>query len=471
MLSNSRLVVFPLTCVVVACLAACSAVPPSSPPEVVVPAQFWQASLFQLARPATAPVPDAWWTLFNDPVLNGLQSQLLDHNFNLQAAVAAVDVAQAALGSSRAAVMPAVGVTGGATRSTANGTTAPATSYTAQAVLATWEVDLWGRLRAGVSASEARLDASRYTLAATRLSLQATLVQTYLAARSSQALQAILVRSLESYAQSLAVVENRYAAGIVTSADVAQAKSQWLSTQAQLAEARLQGAQFNHALALLVGQAPAQFVLAANPFQDRAGIDLPPLPPIPEQLPSQLLERRPDIAAAQAQVAAANAQIGAAEAAFFPALTLSASAGVRGSELANVFQAPNQLWSLGTALAVSLFDGGARTAAKASAVATQQQVVATYRQTVLTAFQEVEDNLAAAGYLAQAVQAQTQALVAAQQALAVIQNQYKAGTVAYLNVLTAQNTVLTSERSLLDARNRQLAAANQLLKNIAGRWD
>ena len=460
-----------MTLVVAACLCACSAVPSTPLPEVAVPARFGQAGVFQLARASTAPVPDAWWTLFNDPVLNDLQARLVGHNFNLQAAAASVDAAEAALGTSRAAALPSVGLTGGATRSAANGTVAPATSYTAQALLATWEVDLWGRLRAGVSASEARLDASRYTLAATRLSLQATLVQTYLAARSSQSLQAILERSVESYAQSLKVVENRYAAGIVTAADVAQAKSQWLSTQAQLAEARLQGTQLTHALALLVGQAPAQFVLAPNPFQDQAGIDLPQLPSIPEQLPSQLLERRPDIAAAQAQVAAANAQIGVAEAAFFPAFTLSASAGVRGSELGNLFQAPNQLWSLGTALAVSLFDGGARAAAKNSAMANHQQVVAAYRQTVLTAFQEVEDNLAASGYLAQAVQAQTQALAAAQQALAVIQNQYKAGTVAYLNVLTAQNTVLATERSLLDARNRQLAAANQLLKNIAGRWD
>lgn len=174
--------------------------------------------------------------------------------------------------------------------------------------------------------------------------------------------------------------------------------------------------------------------------------------------------------AAERQVAAANAQVGAAQAAFFPALTLSASAGVRGSELGNLFQASNNLWALGSAVAVSLFDGGARDAAKASARAGHDQTVATYKQTVLVALQEVEDNLAAAGQLGQSVQAQRQALAAAQQALDVLQNQYKAGTVGYLNVLAAQNTVLSAERSLLDARNRQLTAVNQLLKNIAGRW-
>lgn len=453
----------PLACALA--LAGCATPVPYQRPDVAVPAHFAQTGAFAPANPAAANVPDAWWMLFNDPVLNALQTGLLADNLNLQASAAAVAVAQAALVTSQAGALPVVGLTAGASRG-ATGGGAPATAYTAQGVLATWEVDLWGRVGAGVNAATARLDASRYTLAATRLSLQATLVQTYFAARTSQALQTILARSVQSYAQSLKLVENRHQAGVATLADVAQARSQWLSTQAQLAEARLQGNQLTHALALLVGQVPSTFVLAANPLLT----DLPALPAVPEQLPAQLLERRPDIAAAERQVAAANAQVGAAQAAFFPALTLSASAGARGSQLGNLFQSSNSLWSLGTALAVSVFDGGARTVANASAQASHQQTVATYKQTVLVALQEVEDNLAAAAQLAQSTQAQTQALAAAQQALDVLQNQYKAGTVGYLNVLAAQNTVLSSERSLLDARNRQLAAVNQLLKNIAGRW-
>lgn len=443
-------------------LSACSSPAPYQPPEVAVPTQFSQAALFRQANPAAADVPDSWWTVFRDPVLDELQTRLLAGNLNLQAAAAAVDAAQAALASSRAGVLPTVGLNAGATRSASPGSSA-ATVYTTQGVLATWEVDLWGRVRSGVNAADARYQASRATLAGTRLSLQATLVQTYFSLRSSQALQGILTRSVDSYAQSLALVQNRYQGGVASQADVVQARAQWLSTQAQLEEARLQGTQLRHALALLLGQAPGAFDVAANPLPTV-------LPAVPDQLPAQLLERRPDIAAAERQVAAANAQVGAAEAAFFPALTLSASAGVRGSELAGLFQSPHQLWSLGTAVAVSLFDGGARTAAKASAQASYQQTVATYRQTVLAALQEVEDNLAAATQLGRSVALQAQALVAAQQALVVLQNQYKAGTVAYLNVLTAQNTVLSAERNLLDARNRQLAAVNQLLKNVAGRW-
>jgi NodT family efflux transporter outer membrane factor (OMF) lipoprotein len=446
-------------------LSACSSPTPRPQPEVAVPVQFSQSAPFRQANPAAADVPDAWWTLFHDPVLNDLQTRLLAGNLNLQAAAAAVDAAQAALATSRAGALPSVGLSAGASRSASPGSS-PASAYTAQGVLATWELDLWGRVRAGVEAADARHQASRATLAATRLSVQATLVQTYFSLRSSQALQRMLARSVDAHAQSLALVEHRHQGGVASQADVVQARSQWLSTQAQLEEARLQGTQLRHALALLLGQAPGAFEVAANPLPT----DLPAVPAVPEQLPAQLLERRPDIAAAQRQVAAANAQVGAAEAAFFPALTLSASAGVRGSELAGLFQSPHSLWSLGTAVAVSLFDGGARTAAKASAQAGYEQAVASYRQTVLTALQEVEDNLAAATQLGRSADLQAQALAAAQQALAVLQHQYKAGTVGYLNVLAAQNTVLTAERSLLDARNRQLAAVNQLLKNVAGPW-
>lgn len=452
-------------------VAGCATPPPESTrPAMDVPARFAGSSLgnglLQPANPAAADVPDAWWTLFNDPVLNDLETRLLADNQNLKAAAAAVAVAQSALRAAQAGALPAVGLTAGATRSDGSSTSGPSTSISAQGVLATWELDVWGRVAAGIDAAAARLDASRHTLAAQRLSLQGVLVQTYFAARTSQALQTILARSVQSYEQSLKLVDNRQQAGVATFADVAQARAQLHSTQAQLAEAQLQGKQLVHALALLVGQAPGAFTLAANPLPT----DLPALPAVPEQLPSQLLERRPDIAAAERQVAAAQAQAGAAAAALFPAITLSASAGARGGELARLFQSPNHIWSLGTAVAVSLFDGGARDTAKASAQASQQQAVATYRQTVLTALQEVEDNLAAAHQLAQTVQAQTQALAAATQALEVLQNQYKAGTVGYLNVLTAQNTVLSAERSLLDARNRELAAVNQLLKNVAGRW-
>ena len=290
------------------------------------------------------------------------------------------------------------------------------------------------------------------------------MAQTYFSLRAAEANVQILRETLQAYERSWELTRNRQQAGVASVADVAQAESQYKSTQVQLLEAETTRTQLENALAALLGQAPASFSLPATGA-------LPQPPVVPAQLPSQLLERRPDIAAAERRVAAANAQIGVAQAAFFPALTLSGTAGYRGSELSNLFNAPSLFWSLGPQLALSLFDGGARTAAVESARAANEQAAATYRQTVLTALQEVEDNLTAATALAQEQQLQTEALAAAQRALEVVSNQYRAGTVGYLNVITAQATVLSAQRSLIDVRSRRLAAVNTLLKNVAGRWE
>ncbi len=247
-------------------------------------------------------------------------------------------------------------------------------------------------------------------------------------------------------------------------ADVAQAESQYKSTQVQMLEAETTRTQLENALAAPAGPGPRQLQPARHGHAA-------PAPRGARPAAIATAERRPDIAAAERRVAAANAQIGVAQAAFFPALTLSGTAGYRGSELSNLFNAPNLFWSLGPQLALSLFDGGARTAAVESARAANEQAAATYRQTVLTALQEVEDNLTAATALAQEQQLQTEALAAAQRALEVVNNQYRAGTVGYLNVITAQATVLSAQRSLIDVRSRRLAAVNTLLKNVAGRWE
>jgi NodT family efflux transporter outer membrane factor (OMF) lipoprotein len=451
-------------------LGACSTTPPSPVPAMAVPPAFKEAALFVPANPAAAEVPDAWWTVFNDPVLNDLQAQLLRDNLSLQSAAAAVATAQAALGSSQVALRPTVNVTGGVSRAAGSSSGSNGTTYTAQGSLASWEIDLWNRVGAGVDAAGARVQASRDTLAATRLSAQATLTQTYFSLRQSQGLQVLLGRSVQAYAQSLTLVQHRHGAGMATAADVAQAQTQVYTATAQLAEAQLQAAQLQHALAGLLGRAPAAFDLPAWPQSHTQADALPEPPALPVQLPATLLERRPDIAAAERQVAAANAQLGVAKAAFFPALTLSVSGGVRHNGLADLFQAGNRFWSLGPTLALAAFDGGARTAAQDAATATRDQAVVTYRQTVLTALQEVEDNLAAAAYLDQEVQAQQQALAAARRSLAVVQAQYQAGTVSYLNVVTAQTTALSAETSLLATRNRRLSATTTLLKNLAGRW-
>ena len=452
-------------------LSACSSVPKYQKPALDMPVRFKEAEdfsrTFAAANPAAADVPDAWWTLFNDPVLNDLQARLPQGNPSLQASAAAVALAQAAVASSRAGLFPTANLTAGASRAANVATSPRGTSYSLQGGLSSWEIDLWNRIGAGIDAAGAKLQASRATLAATQLSLQATLAQTYFSLRTSETLALLLAQTVDAYAKSLVLTQNRYQGGVASAADVAQAQTQLKAAQAQQVEARLQRAQLEHALATLVGQTPAAFSLAANTLADSL-----PLPPaVPLQLPSSLLERRPDIAAAERQVMAANAQIGVAGSAFFPALVLSLNGGVRGNSLATLIQSANKFWSIGPSLVLGVFDGGARQAASDTARAAYDQTVATYKQTVLAAFQEVEDNLIAASALQEEAALQHESLVAAKRALEIAQNQYKAGTVSYLNVVTAQTTALGAEQALLNLRNRQLVAVNLLLKNLAGRWD
>lgn len=255
----------------------------------------------------------------------------------------------------------------------------------------------------------------------------------------------------------------RYDGGVAARTDVLQAQTQLKSTQAQAADLSAQRAQLEHAVAVLLGVAPASLGLERNAV-------LPPAPVVPQMLPATLLERRPDIAAAQRRVTAAYAQIGVADAAFFPDLTLSANAGYRGSTLAKLVSAPNLLWSLGTSLTEAIFDGGQRKLASAQARAAADRATATYRQTVLTALQEVEDNLVLSDQLQREAQLQGEALQAAERNLEITRDQYRAGTVSYLSVVIAQTAALSSESNLLTVRNRLLSAVNQLLKNIAGRW-
>jgi len=465
-----------------ALLAGCSTQSAYQRPALEVPAQFKEATpeaaeagIWRPADPSRAQVPDNWWELFGDEQLNRLQQQAATGNQSIAQAAARLRAAQAAVASSQAGLFPTLGSTAGATRSRSGGASGASgtggntgssgnisTNYSL-GLNASWELDLWGRVSGTVSASQASAQASSDDLAAARLSAQASITQTYFSLRAADASVRLLQETLQGYEQSLKLTNNRYRAGVASSADVAQAEAQYKSTQAQLIEAQTSRAQLEHALAALLGLPPAAFSL-------EAGAELPPPPEVPAMLSSQLLEQRPDIAAAERRVAAANAQVGVARAAFFPALTLSATAGYRGASLSNLVSAPNLFWSLGPSLALALFDGGARTAAVESARASLDLAAATYRQTVLTALQEVEDNLVTASALAREQQVQIEAVAAAQKALDVVNNQYRAGTVAYLNVLSAQTTVLSARRSLIDVRNRRLAAVNTLLKNVAGRW-
>lgn len=458
------------------CVAGCAMAPRHERPALDAgPAFKEQAAaaahgVWQPARtdPAAAPAP-AWWTVYGDPVLERLQQQAEADNPGLAQSAARLRAALAAVGAARAAEWPTVGATAGSTRSRtptqqANGSVVPRFATSDSLGLNTsWELDLWGRIDANVSAARAGADASAADWAAARLSLQASVAQAYFALRTAEAQGRLLADTLQAYERSWQLTRNRQAAGVASAADVAQAEAQYQSTQVQWLETRTTRSQLEHALAALLGQVPAQFSVEPTG-------ELPTAPVVPAFLPSELLLYRPDIAAAERRVAVANAQIGVARAAYFPVLSLSASAGTRGAALADLFRAPSLFWSVGPALAASVFDGGARSAAVESARASHAQATAAYRQVVLAALQEVEDGLAAAATLAQQERVQRDALAAAQRALDVVETQYRAGTVGYLNVLSAQAAVLSARRALIDLRSRRLAAGNTLLKNLAGRW-
>jgi NodT family efflux transporter outer membrane factor (OMF) lipoprotein len=447
--------------VMLAVLGACTHTAPYQKPQIEVASAFKEAGLWHQTRAPGQRVPEAWWQVFNDAALNQLQTDLLSDNENLKASVAQYQLARAAMGLSRATLLPTLGLSANGSRADNGSVGASVNNSLALGASASWEVDLWGRLSGTVAVAQAKWQASEQDLAAVRLSLQGTLTQTYFSLRAADAQIALLDSAVAAYQRSWDMTQNRYAAGVASAADVALAQTQLKSTQAQLIEARSSRSQLEHALAVLTGKAPAGFGLAV-------AADLPTAPEVPELLPSTLLERRPDIAAAERRVAAALAQAGVAQTAYFPTLNLSGSAGYKGTSLADLVSAPALFWSIGPTLALSVFDGGARQAAQDSADATAQQALASYRQTVLLAFQEVEDNLVQAVRLEEERGVLTESLLAAKKALEVVTNQYKAGTVSYLNVLTAQSQALSVERSLLDVRHRRLLASAQLLKNVGG---
>jgi NodT family efflux transporter outer membrane factor (OMF) lipoprotein len=453
-------------------LAACSVAPVYKAPEVPVPAQFSE-DLWKTAQPQTVDVPDEWWRQFGDPVLSDLMVRVNVSNETVLLNLAKLRQAAGVVDANVAALFPSLGVSAGATRaknvvttsSSGVNTVAPAIvpTYNATGSLS-WDTDLWGKLSETANVSRAQAASAQANLMAARLSVQIALAQAYFALRTSEAQGDALRRAVQSNQKNLELTQNRYKGGVASSGDVAAALSQLKSTQAQKLDQEILRAQDEHAIAVLLGVAPSSFKLEPTH-------QLPHVPAAPKLLPATLLQRRPDIAAAERLVAAANAQVGVARAAFFPNITLSASGGWRANRLNDLVNAAHKFWSFGPATALTLFDAGARDAVTAQAWAALDQAAATYRQTVLSAFQEVEDNLVAAGRLEQEAQVQAEAFSAAQRSLEVTLNQYKAGTVSYLNVVSAQNSALTAESTLIGVRNRQLVAVGQLLKNAAGRWD
>lgn len=436
------------------------------------PASYKEAGHWKPAQPSDNVPRGNWWEIYRDPELNALMAQLDAANPSIQVAEAQYRQARALAQQARSAFFPTIGASASTTRSggrggvsSNNGVSAGGVSNSYNLSLdASWEPDLWGSIRRSVEAGNAGAAASEASLANARLSAQSELAQDYFQLRVTDQIQALLDQTVSDYEKSLQLTKNQYAVGVAQRSDVLQAQTQLQSAQAAAVDNRVTRAQFEHAIAVLIGKPPASFTLAPAPLRAV-------LPDIPVGLPSELLERRPDIAAAERLVAQANAKIGVAEAAFFPTLTLSAAGGFQSNSFANWLTLPSRVWSIGPQLAATLFDAGLRRAQTQQAVAAYDQQVATYRQTVLGAFQEVEDNLAALNYLAREAVLQNDAVASAKETVGLVLNQYKAGTVSYLNVVVAQATAYTNERTALQVMGRQFSASVLLVAALGGGWD
>jgi NodT family efflux transporter outer membrane factor (OMF) lipoprotein len=444
-------------------LASCSAGPDYVRPEANVPAAYKELPEgWKIASPQDCDSQFEWWKLYNDPILNALEAQVDVSNENLKAADAAYRAAQAAVSESRTSFFPSLSLNASATRGKTANRLKPETTTSASAG-ASWDIDIWGRIRRLVESNEAHADASAADLAAARLSAQADVASNYFNLRGQDSLKKLLEEIAQGQQRTLKIAQDRYEVGVVSKADVAAAQHQLNSTRAQAIAIGIQRARYEHAIAALIGKTPDTYTLAPSEFTTEA-------PVVPVSVPSALLERRPDIAAAERQMAAQNAVIGHQTATFFPSLGLSASYGFGSSNLNNLFQASNALWSVGGSIAETIFDAGAREARIDAATANYDKSVAFYRQTILTAFQEVEDQLAALRILAQQAEAEKSVVSSAREAERLILNQYKAGIIPFSSVVIAQSATLSSEQSALDVRRERLLASVSLIKALGGSW-
>ena len=463
MKANPLMISAPLAVFFLLALGACAVGPDYQKPEMQVPTAYKeQQGVWKPASPKTADA-GPWWSIYNDPVLDGLMKQVSISNQNLKAAEAAYREAHALADAARAGLFPTVGVDTSATRS-ASGSPSKAANRFALSASASWEPDIWGNIRRNMESAEASAQASAADLAAARLSAQADLATDYFDLRVQDEQKRLLDETTEGYQDSLKITQNQYKAGIVAKADVMQAETQLKSAQANAINLGIHRAQLEHAIAVLTGKAPAEFSIEATKADAV-------IPDVPIEMPSLLLERRPDIAAAERQVAADNAQIGVAIGAFFPDITLSASYGFASAALSTLLKSASNVWSVGPALALTLFDGGARSAQVDVARARYDQSVATYRQTVLTSFQDVEDQLASSRILAQQATAENETVKSAEEAEKLTRNQYKAGIVPYTTVVVAEAASLSNQQSALNIRRDRLLASVSLIRALGGGWD
>ncbi|MQT40493.1 MULTISPECIES: efflux transporter outer membrane subunit [unclassified Pseudomonas] len=467
---GSRLLGLVLTGVL---LSACAVGPDYQRPELAVPQQFNAVDGWTQANPSDALERGAWWELYADPQLNALVAKLNSNNQSVAQAEAQFRQAQALVRNARGAFLPSADLSVGKTRSS-QGTGSSNSSLTSSSsgirdtlnaqVGVSWEADVWGKLRRGLEANEASAEASYADLAAMRLSQQSELVQNYLQLRVIDQQKRLLEATVEAYERSLKMSENQYRAGISGKDAVAQAQTQLRNTQASLIDLIWQRAQFENAIAVLTGQPPTGFKLVEIN-------DIPKLPAIPVSVPSQLLERRPDIASAERSIIAANANIGVAKAAYYPDFSLSLSGGYSSSQYQDWISVPNRFWSVGPKISLPLFDGGQRSAEVDRNEAVYDQTVAKYRQTVLDGFREVENYRIQLKVLGDETVVQEQALESARESLRLTTNQYKAGLIAYLDVVNVQTTALSTERSVLNLLQSRLIASVQLIAALGGGWD
>src|SRR5271163_2686569 len=435
------------------------------------PASFKESGQWQPAHPGDQANRGNWWEIFGDAELNQLEEQVATSNQNLKVYEARFREARAAIRFNRAAQFPTI-------------STSPSASYvkssdfsqsfpskiqeasTGSFVLPfdlSYELDLWGRVRRSVAAAREEAQASDADYETAKLSLEAELALDYFELRSADAQKQLLDDTVKAYTDNLQLTLNRFKGGVAPKADVAQAQTQLDTTRVQDTDVTVQRAQFEHAIAILIGKPPADFSLATAPLNSQ-------LPSIPIGLPSELLQRRPDIAAAERRVAEANQQIGIARAAYFPTVSLGAAAGFESTHI-DLLEGPNVFWAVGPALAETLFDAGRRRATSESARANYDATVATYRQTSLTAFQEVEDNVAALRILEHETQQQQQAVASSQESVQLFTNRYNGGVDTYLQVITAQTTELANERNAIDIQRRRMDASVLLIKALGGGWN
>jgi len=466
-----------LTCLVLM-ITACSIGPQYQRPEVRVPAaykesppvSFKAADGWKAAQPSDDVSRGQWWGVFQDPELNALEEQVDISNQTLAVAEAQLRGARAAIGVARAALFPTVtgtaSVIGARQSLNRPGASNPSSATRADYLLSadtSYEIDVWGRIRHNIEASTSSAQASAADLETARLSIHAELAVDYFALRGLDAQRQLLDFTITAFERALELTTNRYNAGVASQVEVLQARTQLENTRAQAIGVGVQRAQFEHAIAILLGKPPADFSIPQAPLTL-----LPPALPI--GLPSELLERRPDIASAERDVAAANAQIGIAQAAFYPTVTLRSIVGLESSSLTNLFSWPSALWSFGASVVEIAFDGGRRQALTEQARAAYDATVATYRQTVLTAFQGVEDALSTLRILEEQAEQQAKAVQAAEAALLLAINRYKGGITTYLEVVVVQSAALTAETVALDLLTSRMTATVLLIKALGGMW-